>query len=217
MGNQPSAAGRIPLVVKLAFTAFMGVMVPAYLYFYGPANFLYFCDVAMLLTLAAVWTEKPLFAGMAAVGILVPQTIWVIDFLGGFCGIHRTGMTDYMFKGAGALSLFKRGLSLFHGWLPFFLLYLVYRLGYDRRSLAAWTVLATVLLLICYFLLPMGPAPEANKDLPVNVNYVFGMDDNKPQEWMPRPAWLAVLLFGMPVLFYLPVHLTLSRLAPRST
>ncbi len=43
-------------------------------------------------------------------------------------------MTDYMFKHEN--SLFLRGLSLFHGWLPFLLVYLVWKLGYDRRALA---------------------------------------------------------------------------------
>jgi hypothetical protein len=46
-----------------------------------------------------------------------------------------TGMTAYMFDGA--KPLFLRGLSLFHGWLPFFLVYLVARLGYDGRGLPA--------------------------------------------------------------------------------
>ena len=41
---------------------------------------------------------------------------------------------------------FARGLSFFHFWLPFFLVYLVWRIGYDRRAFAAWTTLACVLL-----------------------------------------------------------------------
>ena len=32
-------------------------------------------------------------------------------------------------------SRFLRGLSLFHGWLPFLLLYLVWGMGYDGRAL----------------------------------------------------------------------------------
>ncbi len=49
---------RVPLAVKLGFTAFMAVLVPVYWLNYGPTNFLYFCDVALFLTLAAVWTES---------------------------------------------------------------------------------------------------------------------------------------------------------------
>src|SRR5262249_15633145 len=38
----------IPLWIKLAYTAFMAVLIPVYLKNYGPTNFLYFCDVAAL-------------------------------------------------------------------------------------------------------------------------------------------------------------------------
>ncbi len=51
-----------------------------------------------------------------------------------------TGMSAYMFNPG--LSLFTRGLSFFHFWLPFLVLYLVWRLGYDRRAFVAWTGLA---------------------------------------------------------------------------
>ena len=61
-------ARRIPLAVKLAFTGFTAVLVPFYWITYGPTNFLYYCDIALFFTLAAVWTEIPLLAGMPAVG-----------------------------------------------------------------------------------------------------------------------------------------------------
>ena len=124
---------RLPLALKLAYTAFMAVLVPVYWYFYGPTNFLYFCDVALFITLAGIWWESPLLVSMCAVGIVAPQIIWCIDFLSNMFGMPLLGMTDYMFKHEN--SLFLRGLSLFHGWIPFLLLYLVWQLGYDRRAL----------------------------------------------------------------------------------
>ena len=98
---------------------------------------------------------------MCAVGILIPQALWVIDFAARALGFSLTGMTDYMFNPNS--SLFLRGLSLFHGWLPFMLVYLVWKLGYDRRGLPAWTVLAWVLLLVCFFLMP-PPRPDPGPD-----------------------------------------------------
>ena len=50
--------GRIPIALKLAYTAFLAVLVPVYWRNYGPTNFLYFCDVALFLTLVGIWTEN---------------------------------------------------------------------------------------------------------------------------------------------------------------
>src|ERR1700748_2996956 len=137
---------RLPLWLKLVYTAFMAVLIPVYWYYYGPTNFLYFCDVTLIISLVGIWLESPLLISMCAVGILIPQAVWVVDFVAGAVGFKLTGMTSYMFNANNAL--FLRGLSLFHGWLPFMLLYLVWRLGYDRRGFPAWTVLAWALLLV---------------------------------------------------------------------
>ena len=143
-------ASRIPLRLKVAYTAFMAVLVPYYWTAYGPANFLYFCDVAILVTLAALWLESRLLASVQAVAILLPQALWVIDFiLKGVLGRSMLGLADYMYNPG--LPLFVRGLSSFHGWLPFLLLWMVWRLGYDRRALLVQTLCAWVLLLVCYF------------------------------------------------------------------
>ena len=165
----------------------------------------------MILTLIAVWIESPLLVSMCAIGILVPQMYWVVDFAVGIFGVSLTGMTDYMFEAD--RSLFLRGLSLFHGWLPFFLLYLVWKLGYDRRAFAAWTGLAWVLILVCFFFMP-PPQPDPGLT-PVNINYVWGMSDYQAQTWMPPYVWLVGLIVGMPLLLFAPVHLLLLRVMPK--
>src|SRR3974390_1512619 len=121
-----ATASRIPLWLQLAYTAFVAVLVPVYLRNYGPTNFLYFCDVALIITLVGIWIESPLLISMCAVGIIGSQTLWVIDFLSNLVGQPLTHMTDYMFMADH--SRFLRGLSFFHGWLPFLLVYLVWRL-----------------------------------------------------------------------------------------
>jgi hypothetical protein len=63
-----STAPRVPVWLKLAYTAFMAVLVPVYLRNYGPTNFLYFCDVALIITLVGIWIESPLLVSMCAVG-----------------------------------------------------------------------------------------------------------------------------------------------------
>jgi hypothetical protein len=207
------AAPRVPLGLKLVYTAFMAVLVPVYWYFYGPTNFLYFCDVALFLTLVGIWIESPLLLGMGAVGITVPQLVWVIDFLGSAIGFPVNGMTAYMFKSENAL--FLRALSLFHGWLPFLLLYLVAKLGYDRRAFWAWTALAWVLILICFFFMPPPPAPQGSLT-PVNINYVWGLNDSGPQQWVHPYVWVIGMMVLMPILFFAPVHWLLARFMPQA-
>jgi hypothetical protein len=203
---------RIPLWLKLVYTAFMAVMVPVYLYYYGWTNFLYFCDVAVVLTLIGIWKESPLLVSMCAIGIMVPQLIWVIDFVGIAIGYPVVHMTTYMFNASSSLLL--RGLSLFHGWLPFLLIYLVAKVGYDRRALVYWTVLAWVLILICFFFMP-PPNPNAGLT-PVNINYVWGFNDAAAQTWMPAWAWVTGMIVLMPILFFLPVHYVFSRWMPKA-
>jgi hypothetical protein len=204
-------ANRLPLAFKLAYTAFMAVLVPVYWHFYGPTNFLYFCDVSLIISLVGIWLESPLLISMCAVGILIPQAVWVIDFISRAFGYPLTGMTDYMFNAN--TSLFLRGLSLFHGWLPFLLVYLVWRLGYDRRALPAWTVVAWALVLVCFFFMP-PPRPDPGL-APVNINYVWGMSDIVAQHWVPPGVWVVGMLIGMPVLLFAPVHFLLRRVMPK--
>lgn len=209
MQTERAAAGGVPSWLKWSYTAFLAVLVPVYWANYGPTNFLYFCDISLFLTLAAVWTQKPIFASMAAVGLLIPQLLWCVDFAAELTGLHLASMTAYMFNSSSPLHL--RALSLFHGWLPFLLFFLVVRLGYDRRAFVAWTLLAIALCLIAYFLLPPAGAVLENKLLPRNVNYVCGCDDAKPQTWMHGGAYLVVWIVALTLIIYLPTHLFLKR------
>lgn len=210
----PIVRSKIPPSVRWIYTAFMAVLVPVYWSKYGPTNFLYFCDVALFLTLAGIWLESGLLCSMAAVGILLPQAVWCVDFVCQFAGHRLTGMTAYMFDSQ--RSLFLRGLSFFHGWLPFLLVYLVRKLGYDRRGWLGWTALAWGLCLIAYFFLPPAGPEFAGKLVPNNVNYVWGMDDVTPQSWMPAPLYLACWMAALCALVYTPTHWFLRKAFAKS-
>ena len=202
----------MPLALKLTYSAFMAAFIPVYWHYYGPTNFLYFCDVALILTLLAIWPENALLVSMCAVGILIPQAVWVVDILAGAMGFSLTGMTDYMFDAQ--RSLFLRGLSLFHGWLPFLLVYLVWRIGYDRRAFWAWTGVAWILLLVCFFLMP-PPMPDPGL-MPVNINYVWGLNDHAAQTLVPAAVWFCGLMVGLPLLVFAPTHFALARAMPEA-
>jgi hypothetical protein len=195
------AQHTIPLAVKLIYTLFVSILVFNYWRAYSPWTFLFFCDVALLLTVPALWLESPLLISLPAVGLVLPQMLWIIDFV---TGARITGMTSYMFDAK--LPLFVRGLSTFHGWLPILLIWGVWHLGYDRRALAGWTAISTLVFLVSFFLAPAPPAPADNPNLAVNINYVHGLSYEKPQTWMPPMVWLLSMIVGFPLVFYVPTH-----------
>ena len=199
---------KIPLAAKVAGTAFLAVLVPIYLHTYGPTNFLWFCDAALIVT--GMWWESSLLISLCAVGILLPQCLWLADFGGNLLGIHLLGLTGYMFDHQ--LPLFTRGLSLFHGWLPLLLVWLLVRLGYDKRALSAWTGLAAGLVLVCYFFTPPAGAHLANPNLPININYVYGFNDQQPQHWVNQNLYVILYFSVLWLAAFLPTHLALRKI-----
>jgi hypothetical protein len=140
--------------------------------------------------------------------------LWVVDFLASALGFPITGMTAYMFDVK--LPLFVRFLSFFHFWLPFFLLWVVARLGYEPRGFLMWSVVAWVLIVVGYALLPVPPAPLDKPWLPVNVNYVHGFSDRGPQQWMPPLVYLLVYAAVLQGVILWPTHRAMARLLPRA-
>ena len=115
-----------------------------------------------------------------------------------------------------ALPIFTRFLSFYHFWLPLFVLWLVRRLGYDRRGFTTWTALSIALLLVCYLFLPAPPAPANDPGKPVNVNYVFGPSDQHTQTWLPPVDYLLCMMGLLPVLIFWPTRLFLRRFGPKA-
>jgi len=124
----------VPDWIKTTHTAFVVVLIPTYWRQYGPGNFLWFSDIALLTSVPAVWLESPMLASTRAVGVLVLETAWLIDFASGAV-TRKTplGLASYTFDRR--LPLFVRALSLFHVWLTPLLLLVVSRRGYDRPAL----------------------------------------------------------------------------------
>ena len=202
----------IPMSLKLLLTAYVAVLVPVYWKTYGPTNFLFFCDMALMLTLIAMWRQSALLVSAASVGIILPQLIWAIDFMSSLLGVPMTGMTEYMFQSS--IPLHVRILSFFHFWLPFLLIWMLRQTGYHPKGMPIWTLLAFASLYICYFFIPGPPAPASDPNLPVNINYVYGFSDLAPQSWMPEPVWFVLLQAMLLFLVILPSHWALKRLYP---
>jgi hypothetical protein len=193
-------AGELPLWAKILYTLFLCVLVPVYWVHWGPRNFLWFSDIALLTTAVALWLESSLLASMMTLAIALPELAWNVDFFGRLAsGRHVLGLSGYMFDGR--KPLFLRALSLFHVALPVLLVWTVHRLGYDRRAWAFQTVVALVVLPVTYAL--TEPAD--------NVNWVYG-PGSKPQTRISPRAYLVLVMLFFPLVIYLPTHLLLRAL-----
>lgn len=197
----------IPSWVKMPFALFVGALVPTYWRDYGPANFLWFCDMGLLMTLLGLWLDSPLLISTEAVALAGPQTFWIADFL---TGGHIIGVSAYMFNPA--IPLFTRLLSTFHLWLPILLIVLVYRMGYDRRAFWLQSFIAIGVLLASYLLTDPRHRPDAYPAAAVNVNRVWGIHQTDVQTWMPSLAFLGLHVLFWPLFFYLPTHLIFRKI-----
>lgn len=185
---------QLHLGIKLAYTLFLLVLVPVYWAHYGARNFLWFSDIALLGMGAALWLESGLLASMMMLAVLLPELAWNLDFFGRLVSGHRMfGMSAYMFEAT--RPRFLRALSLFHVPLPIGLVWLVVRLGYDRRAWLCQSLLALAVLPVSYWL----------TDPKDNVNWVHGL--GKPQTALRPWAYLALLIIAFALVLYLPPHL----------
>ncbi|WP_405228248.1 membrane-associated protein [Lentisalinibacter sediminis] len=190
----------IPLWLKIAYTAVVAIILPIYCYRHGPKNFLWFSDIALILLVPALWLESALLFSMMAVGVLLPEAVWTISYVGGL--VFRrpvTGLAGYMFDPA--LPRWLRGLSLFHLILPPLLIWGVWRFGYDSRALLLQTLLAWAVLPVTWLV----------TDRDKNINWVFGPGE-RPQRRIDGRLYLGFVMLFFPLCVYLPTHWLLTWL-----
>jgi hypothetical protein len=188
---------RIPLWLKLAWTAWVIVWAPLYWKHYGSQNFLYFCDLGNLLIALGLWLESRLILSWQAAGLLVFQTLYALDLIAAFIfGKHPYGGTEYMFDPA--IPLWVRMLGLYHLVVPVLLLWTVRRLGYDPNAVKYQIVTTCIVVPINFFWRPE-----------YNVNFARGIG----HEQHLIPGWLYLLgyLAVVALLVYWPTHSLLQR------
>lgn len=184
---------RIPLWLKLGWTVWVLVWAPIYWRAYGLQNFLYFCDLGVMLIAVGLWMESALIFSWQAVSLLLFQTLYVIDLAGALVsGRHWIGGTEYMFDPH--ISLLVRLLSLFHVVTPPLLLWAIWRLGYARRGWIYQTITAWMVVPINYFWRPQ-----------YDVNWARGLFFRE-QHAIPGLFYLLIYLIVVPVVVYLPTH-----------
>jgi len=198
-GMNGQANSRIPLWLKLAWTAWILAWAPLYWKHYGAQNFLYFCDLGNLLIGIGLWLESRLILSWQAVGLLVFQTLYTLDLIAAMVfGTHPFGGTEYMFDPA--IPFLVRLLGLYHLAVPVLLLWVVRRLGYDPNALKYQIFTTCVVVPINYFWRPQ-----------YNVNFARGIG----HEQHLMPGWLYLLGYLVVALLvvYWPTHWALARWA----
>jgi hypothetical protein len=191
------ANSRMPLWLKIAWTAWLLVWAPVYWRQYGAQNFLYFCDLGNFLIAIALWMESRLIFSWQAAGLVAFQTLYILDLLGALLsGKHVIGGTEYIFDPSIPGSV--RVLGLYHLMVPPLLLWAVRRLGYDSSGWKWQTFATWIIVPINFFWRPQ-----------FNVNWARGIGHE--QHFMPAWLYLTGYLIVAPLLVYWPTHLALSR------
>jgi hypothetical protein len=199
---QKEAFHCLPLWLKLFYTLFVIILVPVYWADLGVANFLWGSDIALLVVVFGLWLESRFLVSMMAVGVLIPELVWNIDYFTHLIAgrdVLGVNVTGYMFSED--WSLLVRSMSLFHIFLPVILLYSLMRLGYDPRAFLAQVI-------FCWLVLP---ATYLFTEPAKNINWVFGITEI-PQTWMPEIVYLILLMVLFPLLIFWPTHLLLKTI-----
>jgi hypothetical protein len=196
----PSAAQtNIPRWIKWAAFVWLLVWFPTYWHVWGPKNFLQMCDIAMILTCVGMWTNSDLLISSQAVSALLVDAAWVLDASWRlFLRHHLIGGTEYLFDASEPLWI--RLLSLYHLVLPVLLLWLLSRMGYDKRAWALQSAIALPVFIASRFAPPQK-----------NMNFAFA-DPFFHRQWGPAPVHLLVIWLFMVFVVYMPTHLVLERI-----
>lgn len=200
MAQERSAApAPLPLAARLGYTVWMLVWVAVILSEQGPQNFVWLCNVAKFLILYSVWTGDRLLLSSQAGTFVLVGAVWTVDLLLALPrGASFTGFTDYMFNPD--LALAARLASLYHLFMPLFVIWALTRTGYDRRGWWLQCVIGACAVVAAWLV------TEPHR----NVNWVhrpFGLE----QPPLAEPLWVALLVVALPLLIYLPGHWLVQR------
>jgi hypothetical protein len=186
----------IALLANIVLTLFTIIFIGVYWKEYGPQNFLWMSDIALFLTVAALWIESPFLISLCTVSFLPMELVWNIDFfIHLITGKNITGLSHYMFEKR--YTLFVRSLSLFHVLLVPIWVWCTMSWGYDKRAIIYAIPMIWIIFLATYFW--TKPNPENN------INWVY-MPVIHRWQYVSQIMWLMLLLIGYPLLVCLPIH-----------
>lgn len=178
------------------------VYLPTYQVAYGALNFLFLCNIGVILTAIGLIVRNRLLLSSQAVAAPVIALAWAID--AGWklvVGEFLFGATAYMWDPS--YPLFARLLSLYHlGW-PLLLWWVLRRTGYDPRGWSLQAVVAALAMLAGRLL-----APAAD-----NVNFAW-IDPFFGRQLGPAPVHMFICWGLLSLLAYGATHWGLKRMFP---
>jgi len=189
-------------VLRWVWLAFVVVWAPTYLIYWSPVDFLYLCNLAVILTLAGLWLGNSLLMSSQAVATMVIGPLWVMDVVWGVVtsGRHLLGGTEYMWDVT--RPLWVRLLSFDHVAVPLATWWAIRKLGYDRRAWGLQAGIAAAVLLLSRIVAPWKNMNFAQKEL---VTF---------HTWGPAPVHLLVIWSVLVLVVYWPVHAVLRHTMP---
>jgi hypothetical protein len=194
----PSAPHPFPRLRWLGL-AWLAVYVPSYAIAYGWLNFLFLCNLGVMITAAALLAGSRLLLSSQAIAAPVIGLAWALDAgTKVLTGDFLYGATAYMWDSQ--YPLFTRLLSLYHLAWPLLLLWLVARHGYDRRGWPLQTAIAGCAMVAARLI----SVPEKN------VNFAF-RDPFFDASWGAAPLHVAAMLLGLAGIAYGLTHWLLAR------
>jgi hypothetical protein len=188
-------------VLRWAALAWLAVYLPAYTAAYGLLNFLFLCNLGVIVTCLGVWAGSPLLISSQGVAALPICAAWCLD--AGYrllTGDHLFGFTAYMWDPR--FPLFTRLLSLYHVAWPLVLVHALRRLGYDPHGYPLQVAIAAV---------GIGAARLTAPGLNINFAHAepfFGASLG------PAPVHLAIVLGVLSLIVYGATHRTLRVAMP---
>jgi hypothetical protein len=157
-------AADVPCFPRMRWLAlaWLAVYVPAYAWAYPLWNFLFLCNLGVLLTALGFWLGNRLLLSSQAVASPVIGLAWSLDVA------WKLSTGDFLFGGTAYMwdpqyPLFTRLISLYHVFWPLIVLATIRRIGYDRRGWLLQSAIAATGLVVARL---ATPAVE-------NVNFAF--------------------------------------------
>lgn len=199
MAGTRDRGNSIPIYIKIIYTVLYLALVYYTVQNYSLLSLLWFSQIGLFIVFIGMWGESKTLISMASLSILLFHSIWTAGFLIRLiAGINFVGGLDYMFNPG--TPLFLKILSSYHLVMPFMLLWLLKRKGYDPRAFKLQMLLGWLIMILSFLFTPVSR----------NINWVFGLVS--PQNLISPYSYLIIVMALLPLVVYLPTHIILKKM-----